>query len=201
MQETRLVQTTETHRMLVTGKGYQDVKRAIEFTAYRSRWGWHPISLEDFRILRAVYKRYWETLRAAYQWARWFRKEPQNRVISEKLYHESGPNAGSPRGRFIVGEWEEPTVDPLFIEKLGPGKGSFEFYTPRPCGFSRGHILPFRPLFGAPAPRWSERHGDERSVILDFQRARKPVEDPQQLAPLDMTPYRAVWDAMMAGAV
>lgn len=198
MQESRVISRVEEKRVFVKGEGFVNQVTPIEFTAYQSRWGWHPVSYEDFQILKAIHKRYWETYRQACHWARWYRKEPQNRVLREREYSvpHSRQEPRHPVGWKVIGPWAEPEIDPLFIDK----EGECGFYTKTEDGWGRGHYVPFRPLLGRPFPaRWELRQGG--NIVVDFQRVRKPVEDPEQLAPLDMAPYRAVWDAMTAEAV
>ncbi|MCK5610051.1 hypothetical protein KAR91_49720 [Candidatus Pacearchaeota archaeon] len=86
---------------------------------FQSRWGNHPVSHEDFLILKAIHKRYWKSLRQAYIWMRWQRKMDHNR---------QGP---------------EPKVDKLFIDT---SKG-WSFYAETKDGGSRCHSCLFRPKF------------------------------------------------------
>lgn len=83
-------------------------------STYQSRWGHHPISYQDFLILKAIHKRYWATLREAYSWQRW-----KNKTVNQ------------------VGE--EPEIDPIFIEA---NKRSY-FTTTMKNGDQRWHNLRF----------------------------------------------------------
>jgi hypothetical protein len=184
-----------------------EVIKEIPFTAYRSKWGWHPISYEDFQILRELRKRFWQTLRMAYAWQRWARKAPQNRVVYTKLYAESGPHAGAVNGRAVVCALPEPQVDPLFIDT---SKVS-EFGAPNSrgnWGFGcRTHHCLFTPRLGAQIVNpnrkaWSLAQRKKKPCIVeDFNLARMPQEDPEKLAPLDMAFYREVWAELTAGVV
>lgn len=52
---------------------------SIPSTIHRSRWGYHPISYEDFKILKYLRSRYWKAFFMANKWARWGRKATHNR--------------------------------------------------------------------------------------------------------------------------
>lgn len=183
-----------------------EVIEEIPFTAHRSKWGWHPVSYEDFLILRDLHRLYWKTLRVAYAWQRWARKAPQNRVVYTKLYAEAGPHAGAVNGRCVVGDLLEPQVDPLFIDNST--KSEFFVRDKNPLfrnSWGRTHHCLFTPRLGAQVvnPNRQERKPQRRppGIVEDFNLARMPQQDPEKLAPLDMTFYREVWSNALAGAV
>lgn len=51
---------------------------------HQSRWGFHPVSAEDFRKIKLLHKHYWIAKRRVAAHARWSRKLPQNRVIRKE---------------------------------------------------------------------------------------------------------------------
>jgi hypothetical protein len=61
---------------------------------HQSRWGYHPVSYETFRTLKALKKRYWQTVYAVARWRRWDRK----------TVHQHGP---------------EPKYCPTFVDESG----------------------------------------------------------------------------------
>jgi hypothetical protein len=46
---------------------------------FKSRWGYHSCSYEDFLKLKRLKKLYWEAVYAAARYERWIRKDPDNR--------------------------------------------------------------------------------------------------------------------------
>lgn len=101
--------------ILGLGKGPKETpEEAPKLDVHKSRWGYHPVSHADFLILKAIHKRYWETLKRAYAWQRW----------TNKTVYQTGP---------------EPEVDRLFID---PCKYS-HFTTTMNSGDTRWHTLNF----------------------------------------------------------
>ena len=82
---------------------------------YQSRWGFHPCSHEVFLKIKELHKWYYEELRRLANWRRWFRKEPQNRVICRKIRNEQRQVVG----KEVVRERPEPTYCPHFYSKHG----------------------------------------------------------------------------------
>ncbi len=53
---------------------------------FKSRWGFHPCSLEQFLQLQRLHRWYWKTVYDFHRWHRWWRKEEQNRVGPEPKF-------------------------------------------------------------------------------------------------------------------
>lgn len=81
-----------------------------EGTVHQSRWGFHPIDRETFAKLKLIHKHYWKTLRQLARWYRWNNKQPQNRIITQRIRDE----AGRVVGRQVIGVWEEPAYCTAF---------------------------------------------------------------------------------------
>ena len=81
---------------------------------HESRWGFHSCSYETYQKLRKL--NYWSflTKKAQARHDRWYRKEPQNRVIRKTLCNELGQKIGSE----VVGTAPEPKVPDLFRDSL-----------------------------------------------------------------------------------
>lgn len=78
-------------------------------TAHQSRWGWHPVSYDDFIVLRRLHKRYWKAVHNAYRWARWTAKAERNRrgpepTLDSAFYDRAEAWAGLERYRRWGGE-------------------------------------------------------------------------------------------------
>lgn len=140
--------------------------------AHQSRWGYHPVSREDFLVLKALKKRYWMGVKDAAEWCRWARKKESNRVRRQSVTTETiGPD-GEPKLNTVVGitPWPEPKLD----EKVFPKKG-MQFsgsWEPRPHWF------------------WLDVDARLKRINEDFDKARLPCSSPGDVTPLDMTPYR-----------
>src|SRR5262249_8575017 len=88
-----------------------DERRKI--MAHQTRWGWYPCDYATFRLLKQLHTRFWEARRRYAEWRRWERKQPQNRVLRERVVDEQGNKAGSR----ILGPKPEPLLDPLFCTR------------------------------------------------------------------------------------
>lgn len=82
-------------------------------TTFKSRWGFHPCDYETFRKLKTIHKWYYKALHDYAKWERWYRKEPQNRVIRCWIRNAAGNKIGS---RIV-----EIQQEPLFFY-LGAGQ-------------------------------------------------------------------------------
>lgn len=71
---------------------------------YKSRWGFHPCSFEEFRALRSLWKSVQERRRRVAAWHRWGAKAPHNRVTRERIRGADGRVVG-----YTVGK---PTPEP-----------------------------------------------------------------------------------------
>ena len=132
--------------------------------AFESKWGFHGVNYEDFKILKTLYKWYWETLRDGYRWQAWNRK-----TVNQK---GNGPVTND---NFI----STATVTSFFT--VTPGiKGG------------RTHYLDFtpilRPLMGR--PNFMNQSIDYMDIVADFFYARMPVADAADVIAVNMAPYR-----------
>ena len=84
---------------------------ACEAKVFQSRWGHHPCSYDVCRKLKEIGKYYHRARHAYYDWVRWARKDPQNRVI--RKYHRDAD--GRKCGFEVVGPKPEPQRCPLFL--------------------------------------------------------------------------------------
>lgn len=148
---------------------------------FQSRWGFHPVNYEDFLILKAIHRRYWERLTRAYRWQTWKRKTRQ---------HKNGP---------------EPYIDPLFIDTATKSLFSTETKHSRGPGIgNRTHHLLFTRLLNNRQTRYSVSDEGEGGyittgldIIADFNSARMPQESAEKVEPIDMAPYRELFEKMV----
>ena len=89
------------------------MKMTLETNAYQSRWGYHPCNYETFLRLKKLNGLYFKALKQQAEWHRWYRKEPQNRVI----YKYKRDLQGRRIGKEIVGPRPEPNINSIFLEK------------------------------------------------------------------------------------
>ena len=80
------------------------------FAVHESRWGFHSIDYQSFEKLRELHKSYWKAVRGLAAWFRWNAKQPQNRIITERIRDETGRVTGCR----VIGPWTEPVYCPLF---------------------------------------------------------------------------------------
>ena len=83
--------------------------------SFKSKRGFHPCDYTTFEKLKTIKKWYYEWLHAHAEWERWYRKEPQNRLIRRTIVKDGL------KTREIVGPRPEPVVCPYF------GKGGTWF--------------------------------------------------------------------------
>ena len=126
---------------------------------FKSKWGYHPVSYEDYLILKAIHKRFWESLKGAYRWQSWNRKKSGNRTLTE------------------------PKLDLAFVKK----EPSF-MLTKMVDGYARMHLLDFTTTFKL-ISLYCFR-SNRLDIIRDFRNARLPCNDPKDVQPLNMVPYR-----------
>lgn len=77
---------------------------------FRSRWGYHCVDYATYRKLKELHKCYWKAVRGLAAWFRWNAKQPQNRIITERIKDD----AGRVTGKRVLGPWEEPRYSQLF---------------------------------------------------------------------------------------
>jgi hypothetical protein len=61
---------------------------------HQSRWGFHPLSLEEFRELRWLWRAVLIRRRRVAAWRRWNAKAPHNRVTRERVRDAAGRVVG-----------------------------------------------------------------------------------------------------------
>ena len=88
---------------------------------FQSRWGYHPCDRGLFLKLKEIMKYHWQARRMLAEWERWYRKEPQNRVIRKWIKDDNGRKCGYE----VVGPKPEPKTCPLFKYKDRWGQVSF----------------------------------------------------------------------------
>jgi len=90
------------------------MKTALETKAYQSRWGYHSCDYETFLKLKKLNKLYFKALKMRAEWHRWYRKEPQNRVICKYKRDEQGRRIS----KEVIGPRPEPNIDSVFLKKI-----------------------------------------------------------------------------------
>ena len=81
---------------------------------YRSRWGYHPVDYDTYRMIKKLAGYYWK---AVSQWKthrRWERKAPQNRVIRRTIYNSECRATRQKIGTEVVGPLKEPRTSNVF---------------------------------------------------------------------------------------
>jgi hypothetical protein len=193
-RSTRIVQSPGTIAGLLTDRKAEEkaIRDSQNANAVKSRWGWHPVSYEDFKILKDLHKLYWETWRQAHARWKWGRKCPHNRVRYRKIRNE----AGQVIRREVAGHIPEPFCDDRVIDWTR--KTSFTT-TNGKLGLLRTwrtHNLPFGSVLSNRRAKWDRDLGKTVRVgidiVEDFHAARMPQEKPEDTKPVDMTLYRAL---------
>ncbi len=126
-------------------------------TTYESRWGHHPCDKETYFKLKELQRCYWEAVRAEHEWERWNRKDPQNRVIREKIRDEKGRITGSN----VIGPRPEPVRSKLF----------YKTYKVPAWNGSEREVTTF----------------EYADIVTDCRKARTPVADPNKVPKLSLT--------------
>ena len=84
-----------------------------EKNVFKSRWGFHPCNYETYLKLKEISKYYYKARAMLYDYVRWERKDPQNRIIRKWIRDDQGHKCGFE----VVGPKPEPKVCPLFMRK------------------------------------------------------------------------------------
>jgi hypothetical protein len=71
---------------------------------HEGRWGFYPCDKETYFKLKELHKFYMKAVQLEYQWQRWDRKDPDNRVIKRHVRNAKGQKIGS----MVVGPMPEP---------------------------------------------------------------------------------------------
>lgn len=150
-------------------------------TTYQSRWGHHPVSREDFLVLKALHKLYWESLRKAYRWQAWNRK----------TVHQHG---------------DPPAIHTSLIERE---IGTY-FFTRDRDGNLRSHNLDFTPILRPRMGRDRTAHlrndqgeiigtSHDLDIVADFNTARTPQAEGEVVFLPEgvMQRYAQVWQYLV----
>ena len=84
-----------------------------EQNVFESRWGFHPCDYPTYLKLKEIGKYFYRARSVRYEWERWERKDPQNRVLRKWIRDEQGKRCGCE----VIGPKPEPKVCPLFARK------------------------------------------------------------------------------------
>jgi hypothetical protein len=139
---------------------------------FKSRWGFHPCSFEEFRALRGLWCAVLIRRRQVATWRRWNAKAPHNRVRRERVRDSSGRVTGY--GEPVpVPEPALPTVACRLVTRPS-GKVEVEF--------------------AGPSGR------DLRRLQEAYRLARGPRATAAEVEPLPVTPEEvAAWNAAIGG--
>lgn len=66
----------------------------VSENVHKGRFGYYPCDYETFKKLKALHKLAWKALYETAAFNRWYRKEPQNRVIRKKIRNSAGQVVG-----------------------------------------------------------------------------------------------------------
>tara|TARA_Y100000034_G_scaffold100014_1_gene123135 strand:- start:6750 stop:7337 length:588 start_codon:yes stop_codon:yes gene_type:complete len=90
-------------------------EEAVEYTdeTHESRWGHHPCDYDTYLKLKELHRYWWKAVQREYEWERWNRKDPQNRVIRHKVRDCDGNVTG-----YNVEPRPEPVRSDLFYKTL-----------------------------------------------------------------------------------
>lgn len=120
--------------------------------AHQSRWGFHPVSYQDYLMLKALHKYHFQALYQRGAWERWNNKDPQNRVTFRKIRNEQGQVIG----REITGKVGEPKYN------------------------LRGYVIQERQYWSSEQRKVVVDHKG-LDIVRDFNSARYPVDTPDQV--------------------
>jgi hypothetical protein len=124
------------------------------------RWGYYPCNYQNWKTLKRLRFLRFVTMRRQAAWARWHRKQPQNRVIWRRLRDA----ARRPIGWEQLSPWPEPRVPAFMIREDRRGRSVADDWVDALYREAR------RPL-PEPRPVW-----DEQTLARIVELARK-LED------------------------
>jgi len=136
---------------------------------YKSRWGFHSVSYEDFVLLKAIRKLFFEEVRQAANWCRWKRKAPQNRISTK---------------------WEYDLVNAKVVFQRRAGG----YERPEPTWRQLAVHMPGDSLKEDQRTHWIwdlPRDSRLEHILSDYEFARKPYSDPKDVPAIDMAKYRS----------
>lgn len=121
---------------------------------FQSRWGYHPCSYADYRVICRLFGHYLKAVRAYHAWCRWARKLPHNRVRWEAIRDGQNRRVG----------WEKMGTQPV----------------PKQCMVFVGRLP--RTRFDHRKP-WVPDRVDDLGIIKALQECR-PVAGAEGVLPL-----------------
>lgn len=99
---------------------------------HQSRWGFHPCSHEEFRVLRELWRAVLIRRRQVAAWRRWNAKLPHNRVQRPRIRDSNGRVVGYALGVPIP----EPPLPTVACRKVTRPSGKVEVEFAGPSGAS-----------------------------------------------------------------
>ncbi len=97
---------------------------------YKSRWGFHPCSFEEFRELRELWRAVLVRRRQVAAWRRWNAKAPHNRVTRRRIRDSARRVVGYALGVPIP----EPPLPAVACRKVARPSGKVEVEFAGPSG-------------------------------------------------------------------
>lgn len=133
---------------------------------FQGKYGWYPCDRETYHKLKKLNMAWNKALHAKARWERWDRKEPQNRVIRNKIRNSNGRVVGYQ----APVPMPEPAVSPIFCNKILKNvkidkKGNYH---------KDGKIETFIEMIGL-------------SIYEDYRKARYPVATEAECTSLSMS--------------
>lgn len=126
---------------------------------YRSRWGFHPCSVEVFRLLRRLWRAVLARRVLAAAWRRWAAKRPHNRVRRQPVRDDGGRVVGYGEPVAVP----EPPLPSVACRKVKRPSGRVEVEFAGPSG------------------------ADLRRLQEAYRLARRPVASPAEVEKLPVT--------------
>lgn len=126
---------------------------------HQSKWGFHPCSLDEFRLLRKLWRVVLERRIRVAAWRRWSAKLPHNRVRRERIRGD----AGRVIGYGVPAPIPEPPLPDGACRKVTRPSGRVEVEFAGPSG------------------------KDLRRLQEAYRLARRPVTNPEEVQPLPVT--------------
>lgn len=150
---------------------------AIEQTAVKGKYGWHPCDVATFAKLKAIHRAYWESVYRLAAYHRWERKAPQNRVQKYEGKGADGKRLPLNPHRPINAPAMTPFMYMESYQSYTDGKGNVN--CKNPFTLTRPSLL-----------------AEVMDVVQDYQNARQPKAKPEEVFALRLTTERI--DALYA---
>jgi hypothetical protein len=124
---------------------------------FKSRWGFHPCSFEEFRELRSLWRAVLVRRRQVAAWRRWSAKLPHNRVKRERLRDANGRVVGYGAAVPVP----EPPLPPpsqnvVACRRVTRPSGKVEVELAGPCGAALRRLQEAYRLARRPKPTAAE---------------------------------------------